>query len=117
MQVLRGFGLVLMGAMIAGAVVAMVEAVAHGRLSGDALFAVVALGYGLGAGLGCLAASRLGGRWSCFAIAVVLAVLALVNLYSFAHPAWFAAVAALSLGLGGWLGYLLGRAWARRVRT
>ena len=114
MRMLRGFGLAVLGALIAGAVVAGVEALAHGRLSGDALFATVAVGYGLGAGLGCLAASRLGGRWSCFAIAAVLAGLATINLYSFAHPAWFAVVAALSLGLGGWLGYLLGRAWATR---
>ena len=89
------------GIMTAGLVIAGVEAMAHGRVAGDALFGVVAGGYGLGAFGGSLVALRLSGaRWTAVVVTVVLALLVIVNLFAMPHPIWFVPVAGATLAAG-----------------
>ncbi|MEO0422565.1 MAG: hypothetical protein AAF184_09540 [Pseudomonadota bacterium] len=95
---------VLVGVFAAGGTIALVEYVGHslvGDSSADVLFAIVAMGYGVGA----LVASAIAGRiapaaWPAIVACVLLAVLAVGNLFVIEHPIWFVPLAA-TLMLGG----------------
>lgn len=103
---------VVAGTISAGLAIAATEALAHGRITGDALFAAVAVGYGLGAFGGSLVAIRLSGaRWPAVVVTAVLALLALLNLFALPHPMWFVPVAAVTLGAG----HVIGIKTARRL--
>ncbi|ASR53024.1 hypothetical protein B5J99_17460 [Blastomonas fulva] len=92
---------VVLGTVTAGLAIAGVEMLAHGRITGDALFAAVAAGYGLGAFGGSLVAFRLSGaRWTAVAVTAILALLAIGNLFALPHPMWFVPVAAVTLAAG-----------------
>ncbi len=92
---------VVAGTISAGLVIAGTEALAHGRITGDALFAAVAVGYALGAFGGSLVAFRLAAaRWPAVVVTAVLALLAIINLFALPHPIWFVPVAAVALVAG-----------------
>lgn len=92
---------IVAGTLTAGLVIASVEALAHGRAAGDALFGAVAGAYGLGAFGGSLVALRLSGaRWTAVVVTMVLALLAIINLFAMPHPMWFVPVAAAMLAAG-----------------
>ena len=102
---LRNIAGVLAGCLCAAVVIAIIEMIAHANLSDDALFAAVALGYGIGAMAGASTAIRIAGtRWPGAAVAILLAVLATINLFALEHPGWFMPVAAVILLAGWWLG-------------
>ncbi len=103
----------VLGIAAAGATIAAVETLAHGRIAGDALFAAVAAGYGFGAFIGGLVALRLcGERWAALTVAGCLAALAILNLFAIQHPMWFIPVAAITLAAG----YAAATAADRRMR-
>lgn len=92
---------VVSGTVTAGLAIAGVEALAHDRIAGDALFAAVAAGYGLGALGGSFVAFWISGaRWTAVTVTAILALLALLNLFALPHPMWFAPVAAMTLAAG-----------------
>lgn len=93
---------VLAGLVAAGGTIAAIEAIGHARMRGDGIFAVALGGYFLGATVGTVVVSGLAGRTATRLIPVALALLALVNLRAFPHPAWFLPSAVLALALG-WL--------------
>ncbi|MEL7199497.1 MAG: hypothetical protein AAGL10_14395 [Pseudomonadota bacterium] len=99
----------ILGVFAAGAVIALVELAGHsllGEEAGDALFVVVTIGYGLGAMTASAIATRISAAlWPAIAACVLLAGLALANLFAFPHPIWFTPVAAVTL-IGG---YFAGR--------
>lgn len=107
MTVVRKIIAVVAGAAAASLVIAAVESVAHGSLAGDQLFAAVILGYGLGALVGTLVAAAIAGHRTSSFVPVLLALLALINLFAFPHPLWFMPVAALALFCGWRLGAII----------
>lgn len=93
------------GLVAASLVVMAVEALAHGQFKGDALFVAVAIGYGLGALAGSTLATMIAWtRWPAIIVAVVLALLGIVNLFAIDHPIWFVPVAVIVLAAGWWIG-------------
>jgi len=93
------------GTLAAGASVAVVEAAAHALLSGGPMFAAAAAAIGLGAFVGTLVANRISGRRGAgVAVIALLAILSLMNILSFAHPAWFVPAGLAMLAAGGWAG-------------
>lgn len=98
------------GVVTAGVVIAAVEGATHARWTGDGPFVGAVLGYGLGAAVGTAVAGRIGGRTAGVVVPVALAVLALVNVFSFAHPLWFVPAAGVALGVGWVAGSRLIRA-------
>jgi len=100
MTMLRKIGGVVGGVLAAGLVIAGVETAGHSVASGEAVFALAVAGYGLGALAGSALCTALAGRRLSMAVPIVLGVLALVNLFAFPHPLWFAPVAVLTLALG-----------------
>ncbi|MEL7298662.1 MAG: hypothetical protein AAGJ86_13450 [Pseudomonadota bacterium] len=90
----------LAGIFAGGITIAVVEQIGHVVVQGEALFIVAAVGLGLAGFVGG-AVSTLVTRRShlVWVIAVVLAGLSLVNVFSFAHPVWFVPVAFVLLGL------------------
>lgn len=101
MTILRNIGAVTLGLVAAGATIAAVEAVAHGRMGPETIFGAVAAGYGIGAFAGGFVASKIAtSRWPIMAVPVALALLAIANLFAIAHPLWFVPVAALALVAG-----------------
>lgn len=104
MTVVRKIIAVVAGATAASLVIAAVESVAHGSLAGDQLFAAVILGYGLGALAGTMVAAAVADPRTSIFIPVLLALLALINLFAFPHPLWFMPLAALALFYGWRLG-------------
>jgi hypothetical protein len=113
-SMMRKAGAVVAGVVVAGVVIGLVEAGAHGALSGDAVFAAVCVAQGLGAAVGGGLAAKLGGNGVLgWVVAAVLLGLSLMNVFSFAHPGWFVPVLLVALGAGGRLGI----AWATRRRA
>lgn len=99
---------VVAGVVVAGIVIGLAEAGAHGAMTGDGVFAAVCGAQGLGAAAGGGLATKLGGsRVLAWIVAAVLLVLSLVNVFSFAHPAWFVPAVVVALGAGGQLGIAL----------
>jgi hypothetical protein len=95
---------VLVGLAAASACVMGVEAAGHALLSGDAVFAAAAGGLGVAALMGGAVASRNGRSAApAWTVGALLGALSLVNVFSFAHPAWFVPIAAMALLLGSWL--------------
>lgn len=103
-SILRVVGGVIAGLVAGSVVIALVETAGHALFTGEALFGAVAVGYGLGALAGTVAATLIAGRRTAMAVPVVLAVLAGVNLFAFPHPAWFAPAALVTLTLGWFVG-------------
>ncbi|WP_066529635.1 hypothetical protein [Erythrobacter sp. CCH5-A1] len=104
MTMLRKIGGVVGGVLAAGLVIAGVETAGHSMTSGEAVFALAAAGYGLGALAGSAVCAALAGRGLSIAVPVVLGVLALINLFAFPHPLWFVPAAAVMLAAGWWIG-------------
>ena len=103
-SVLRLFGAWVAGVLLAGVCVALVEGAGHAALAGPALFWAAAFGAGLGALVGGSVAVLIGrSPWLSWAVAAALAVLTLINVFSFAHPVWFLPVTGLVLVVGAWL--------------
>lgn len=105
MAILRKVLSVGAGSIAAGTAIAGVETVGHARVEGDAVFGVAIVGYGLGAMLGAFIAARMADRLCSIIVAGLLGLLATINLFSFAHPLWFAPTAAGIIGLGWAVGY------------
>lgn len=93
---------ILGGVIVAGVAIALVEAVGHATLEGEPVFVAAAIGYGLGALVGTVAATLIADRRTAIAVPMILAGLAAFNLFSFPHPWWFAPAALATLALG-WL--------------
>ena len=100
MTILKRTFAILAGVAAAGVCVAAVEAMGHATLQGQGVFAAAVAGYGLAALIGSAAAVRIGDRVCAGIVTLVLAMLAVVNLFAFPHPLWFAPVAVLTLALG-----------------
>jgi hypothetical protein len=101
----------LLGGVIAASVViAATEFVGHSAVEGDNLFAIVVLGYGLGALAGTTAATWLSDRVAGAVVPIILGVLSGINLFAFPHPGWFAPAALAALALGWFVGSRLGPA-------
>ncbi len=110
-SILRRAGAVVVGVVVAGLVIGLAEAGAHGAFSGEGVFAAVCVAQGLGAAAGGGLATKLGGRGVLgWVVAAVLLVLSLMNVFSFAHPVWFVPAVVVALGAGGRLGI----EWASR---
>ena len=92
----------LSGVFAAGAVIAGVEAAGHGLASGESVFAVAILGYGLGALAGSALAFLIAGRQPSIAVPVLLGILGAINLFAFPHPVWFVPATIVVLA-AGWL--------------
>ncbi len=92
------------GVFTAGATVAVVEMLGHSAVEGQAVFGVAILGLAVAAFVGGMIAAMIS-KVSEFAyiIAGVLAILSLVNVFSFKHPSWFVPAAIISLGAGALL--------------
>lgn len=104
MTVMRTIGGVLAGVLAAGAVIAVVETAGHSLASGEAVFVLVIAGYGLGALAGAMVCTLIAGRRPSIAVPLVLAVLAMLNLFALPHPVWFVPAAGLALAAGWWTG-------------
>ena len=92
--------------VVAGMVIGLAETGAHAAVTGDGVFAAVCVAQGAAAGGGL--ATKLGGSGVlAWIVAGVLLVLSLVNVFSFAHPAWFVPAVLVALGAGGRLGIAL----------
>ena len=106
---LRNILAIIAGALGAGLTIAVVEMAGHALTPSDAgavLFAVVAFGYGVGAVVASGIASRISSlRWPAVVACLILASLAVSNLFIVAHPMWFVPVAAVLM----FAGYLVGR--------
>lgn len=100
MSVLKTIVGVVVGVVAAGLPIAGVEAVAHGRLQGDALFIAVIIGYGIGAFLGTAVAAKIAGARMAMAVPLLLGLLATLNLFAFPHPWWFAPLGIVALAIG-----------------
>ena len=99
---------VVAGVVVAGMVIGLAETGAHATVTGDGVFAAVCAAQGLGAAAGGGLATKLGGSGVLtWIVAAVLLVLSLVNVFSFAHPAWFVPAVVVALGAGGRLGIAL----------
>jgi hypothetical protein len=99
---------VVAGVVVAGIVIGLAETGAHAAVTGEGLFAVACVAQGLGAAAGGGLATKLGGSGAlAWIVAAVLLVLSLVNVYSFAHPAWFVPAVVVALGAGGQVGIAL----------
>lgn len=97
------------GLVLAGFVIFLSEGAGHAMLGqGDAVFAAVAVGHGLGAAAGSWLACRIAGRRASIAVPVLLALLALANMLSFVHPGWFGPLAGAMLIAGWFAGSALG---------
>jgi hypothetical protein len=108
-SMIRKVGAVVAGVVVAGVVIGLAETTAHGALSGDGVFAAVCVAQGLGAAVGGGLAAKLGGSGALgWVVAAVLLGLSLMNVFSFAHPAWFVPAVVVALGAGARLGIALG---------
>jgi pimeloyl-ACP methyl ester carboxylesterase len=90
------------GVIVAGAVIAGVEALGHAQFEGEGAFGAAVVGYGLGAATGAFTAARIADRLCSIIVTGLLAILATINLFAFPHPLWFAPAAAIAL-LIGWV--------------
>ena len=97
---------VVAGSFAGGGMIALIETIGHKVVTGDAIFIVAAIGLGI-AGLVGGAVAALIGRNSklSWVIALLLAALSLVNVFSFKHPVWFVPVAFILLCVGAGLAY------------
>ena len=103
-MIVRNILAVLAAVFAAGAVIAIVEMAGHSALGADTgslLFAVVVVGYGLGAIVASGVASRISPMsWPAILACSLLAALAVSNLFLVSHPAWFVPAAGIVM-LGG----------------
>lgn len=104
---------ILVGAaalLCAGLLIALAETALHMLLTGELVFAGVALSYAVAATL----ATAIARRWSNARVAIVacvlLGALAALNLFILPHPQWFAPLAVAALVAGYVLGSRIGRA-------
>jgi hypothetical protein len=107
---IRNILAVFAGVFGAGLAIAMIEMAGHAMVLGDAgagLFAIVAAGYGIGATIASWIANRISSsRWPAVVACLILAGLAVSNLFLIAHPVWFIPVAALLIFAGFKIGQL-----------
>lgn len=107
---IRNILAVLAGVFGAGLAIVMVEMAGHAMVQGDAgagLFAIVAIGYGVGAALASWIANRMSSsHWPAVVACLILAGLAVSNLFQIAHPVWFLPVAAVLIFAGFKIGQL-----------
>lgn len=100
MTLARKIMIVMGGTLAGGLAIAAVEAIGHSAVVGDTVFAVAVFGYGLGALIGSAFAAYFADRQAAVLISLILACLALVNLFAFPHPIWFVPAAAIALAVG-----------------
>ena len=92
------------GIVVAGLCIMLVEIVAHRQLSGEGVFGGAIVGLFIGALVGGFSAVRIARRPRMAWIVVgALFLLSMVNVSSFAHPAWFVPSAIAALIVGGWI--------------
>lgn len=105
---LRNILATIAGAFGAGLTIAVVETAGHALIpsgSGTGLFAVVAFGYGLGAAVATGLANWISSsRWPAIVACLILASLAVSNLFLIAHPMWFVPAAAVLMFAGHMVG-------------
>jgi hypothetical protein len=101
MMMLRKIAGVVGGVFAAGLVIAGMETAGHSLATGEAVFALVVAGYGLGVLAGTAVCAAVAGRGPSIAVPVLLGGLALINLFAFPHPVWFVPAAAAVL-VAGW---------------
>lgn len=95
---------VVVGVFAGGLCIAAAEAIAHQVLRGQAVFAAAAAALFLAAAVGGAVAAWLGrSAASGWLVAAALGTLALVNIFSFPHPVWYAPAAGVALFAGAWL--------------
>lgn len=94
-------------------VVLVVESAGHAALEGDGVFGAAILGYGVAALIGTVIAAKVADSRTAAAVPLILAGLAIINLFTFPHPPWFFPAAAVALALGWWSGATA----ARRLRA
>ena len=94
----------LVGVTGAAICVAALEMLGHRLVDGEAGFAAAVAALGAGALVGGAISVRIGHRGRlAWVVAVVLAAMALWNILSFRHPAWFMPVATLTIIAGAWI--------------
>lgn len=105
--VIRTIAAVTAAILLAGMVIAAAETIGHALQAGrgSASFISALAGYGIGALVGGATAFRFAvhKRVAAWTVVGVLALLAIINLFSFTHPFWFAPVAAVLFISAGWL--------------
>lgn len=95
--------LVIAGLFAGGFTLAIVEAVGHKLVSGEAVFIVAAVGLGIAGLVGGYTATVLSKRRiPAYVVGGLLAALSLVNVFSFKHPVWFVPVSFALLAIGVW---------------
>ena len=105
-QSLKQIGLLIVGVVSAGIVIAIVELAGHAMV-GMSPFVAAIIGYGAGSYGGSFLMTRFGGkRMLAILLFAILALLAGYNLAAFPHPIWFAPLALLVLAAGTYLGTL-----------
>lgn len=88
--------------------IALIEAIGHKMVTGDTIFIVAAIGLGIAGLVGGVVATLIGRNSKLsWVIALLLAALSLLNVFSFQHPVWFLPLAFVLLGLGAGLAYKL----------
>jgi hypothetical protein len=115
MQLIRKISAVAVGVVVAGGVIALTESAAHGRLGGEGPFIGAVIGYGLGAAAGTVVAAKIASAGMARLVPVLLALLALINLFAFPHPIWFVPAAAAALAAGCYIGLWLAGRWTGPV--
>lgn len=97
---------IVAGSFAGGAMIALIEAIGHKVVTGDTIFIVTAIGLGIAGLVGGTVAAFIGRNSRlAWVIALLLAGLSLVNVFSFKHPVWFVPVAFILLGLGSGLAF------------
>ncbi len=92
---------ILAGVFAGGLSLGLIEMAGHQIATGDAKFAIAAVGLGVAGFFGGLVALFIGrAKWLAWAIATLLMALSLINVFSFPHPIWFVPLAGFSLLIG-----------------
>jgi hypothetical protein len=96
----------VVGVVAGGISIAGIEMLGHSIVEGQSIFVFAAAGLGLSAFVGGSVAAWIGKvSHLAFVVAIVLAGLSLVNVFSFKHPAWYVPIAFALLGVGAGAAY------------
>ena len=104
----------LVGIFTGGLCLALIDAMAHQFVSGEAKFVIAAMALSVAAFAGGAIAIFISRKaYLAWVVAGVLLALSLINVFSFPHPVWFVPLAIASLGLGAIAAKRLMRSRAR----